>query len=153
MSSGQAAASWQAVRSTHSPIRPSMPVSSAIGMNLVGGIWPSSGLCQRSSASKLLISQRLGVDHRLVGEAELARVHRAVQRQLDLAALLGAGVEAGLVEADVVAAAVLGPIEREIGVADHLLDAVAVARADRDADAGADEQPLLAIEERAPAAR
>ena len=63
---------WQAVRSTHSPIRPSMPVSSAIGMNLAGGIWPSSGLCQRSSASKLLISQRPRVDHRLVGEAEFA---------------------------------------------------------------------------------
>ena len=69
----------------------------------------------------------LGVDHRLVGEAELARVHRAVQRQLDLAALLGAGVQRRLVEADVVAAAVLGPVEREVGVADQLLDAVAVA--------------------------
>ena len=45
-------------------------------------------------------------------------------------------------------AAGLGPVEREIGVADQLLDAVAVARADRDADAGADEQALVAIEER-----
>ena len=53
----------------------------------------------------------------------------------------------GLEEADVVAGAVLGAIEREVGVADHLLDGVAVARADRDADAGADEQPLVAVEE------
>ena len=71
-----------------------------------------------------------------------------MERQLDLPPLLGAGVQSGLVEADVVAVAFLGPVEGEIGVADHLLDAVAVGRPDRGADAGADEQPLVAIVER-----
>ena len=70
-----------------------------------------------------------------------------MQGELDPAPFLGARVQVGLVEADVVAAAFLGPVEREVGIADQLLDAVAVDRADRGADAGADEQPLVAIEE------
>jgi hypothetical protein len=36
---------------THSPIGTMSPVSSATGMNWTGDTWPSSGLCQRSSAS------------------------------------------------------------------------------------------------------
>ena len=41
----------QALRSTHSPIGPIMPVSSAIGMNSIGGIMPRSGCLQRIRAS------------------------------------------------------------------------------------------------------
>src|SRR5437868_3521502 len=53
-----------------------------------------------------------------------------------------------LVEADVVAGPGLRPIEREIGIADQFLDTVAVTRAEGDADRGADEQALFAVEER-----
>ena len=40
-----------AVRSTHSPIAPISPVSSAIGMNCAGATMPYSGWFQRSRAS------------------------------------------------------------------------------------------------------
>jgi len=50
-SSRQALACRHAVRSTHAPIGRIKPVSSAIGMNSVGGTWPRSSFFQRSSAS------------------------------------------------------------------------------------------------------
>ena len=61
MSSGQVAASAQAVVSTHSPSWLIRPVSSAIGMNSAGEIMPRSGCRQRTSASQpvILLSPRL----------------------------------------------------------------------------------------------
>ena len=51
ISDGQAAASIQAVRSTHSPIGWISRASSASGMNLTGETLPNCAFCQRSSAS------------------------------------------------------------------------------------------------------
>src|SRR3546814_6710190 len=64
----------------------------------------------------------LRVDHRLVDEPELIAAQRRAQGELDPAPLFRLGVEGGFVEADVVAALVLGAIEGEIGIADKLLD-------------------------------
>ncbi|MOA05295.1 hypothetical protein D3C78_1248880 [compost metagenome] len=50
----QAMTWWQASPSAHSPSGRISPLSSAMGMNLSGGTWPSTGLCQRISASQPL---------------------------------------------------------------------------------------------------
>ncbi|MCY1546934.1 hypothetical protein D9M68_829600 [compost metagenome] len=49
---GQVAACRQASSSTHWPISFIRPSASAIGMKTLGGIVPTSGWCQRTSASK-----------------------------------------------------------------------------------------------------
>ena len=56
-SSGQRAASAQAVRITHSPMRRIRLLSSAIGMKTAGDMGPCSGLTQRSSASKPTVTR------------------------------------------------------------------------------------------------
>ena len=58
MSSGRGhdAASRQAVRRIHSPSGTIVPLSSASGMKVAGEIRPWLGWCQRTSASKPVIS-------------------------------------------------------------------------------------------------
>ena len=61
MSSGQVAASAQAVRSTHSPSWMISPVSSAIGMNSAGEIRPRIGMVpaqQRLEAGEPVVARR-----------------------------------------------------------------------------------------------
>ena len=83
------------------------------------------------------------VDDGLVGEVHLALLERAAQRHLEHAALLGLGVELGLIGVEDAAADILRPVEREVGGADQHLRGAAVARADGEADRGADMERVL----------
>ena len=86
-------ASRQASRSTHSPIGTISRVSSASGMNLAGLTKPCSSLFQRISASKLTMCFAARIDHRLIVQHELVALERAAQREFELAAFLGMGVQ------------------------------------------------------------
>ena len=81
MSSGQVAASAQAVASTHSPSWLIRPVSSATGMNSAGEIMPRSRMApaqQRLAAGDLVVVE---VDQRLIVELEAAIDDRLAQVQ------------------------------------------------------------------------
>src|SRR5690606_23466203 len=84
-----------------------------------------------------------GVDHGLEMEAKLLVADRLPQRELELAPLLDVGVERRLVAVVQASALVLGPIEREVGVAHQHLDRRTIARPDRRPDAGAHEQLVV----------
>ena len=123
MRSGQRTASRQASRSTHSPIGTIRRVSSASGMNLPGLTKPCSALFQRSSASKLTTCSVLASTTGWKLSVQfVACSMRAAQREFELAALLGIGVERRLVGAVLAAALVLGAVQREVGVAHQRLD-------------------------------
>ena len=83
------------------------------------------------------------VDHRLVVERQLLAPERLAQRDLELTALLGRGVQQRLEAAMLAAARVLGLVEREVRIAHQLLDRGAVLRAEGRPDAGADIERVL----------
>jgi len=83
-----------------------------------------------------------GVDHRLVGQLEPARGQGIAKVLFELAAFLGISVQVRRVEVMSPAAAVLGRIEREIGIADDRLAGHPVVGRDGDADRGADHHPV-----------
>ena len=136
MSSGQVAASAQAVVSTHSPSWLIRPVSSATGMNSAGEIMPRSGWCQRSSASQPVILLSREVDQRLVVHLEPAVGDRLAQIHLQRAARLHARVHLRFEEAIGSASGGLGAVHREIGILQQLIEIGAILRRQRNADAG-----------------
>ena len=85
------------------------------------------------------------IDHRLVVEFELAGRQRLAQVLLHDAAGLHLQVHRGFEEAESAAAVAFRPVQREVRIAQQLVGVEAVAGADRDADAGAD-QDLLAVD-------
>ncbi len=85
----------------------------------------------------------VGIDHRLVVERQLVVLERIAQREFELTAFFGRGVERGFVFAELAAARILGAIEREIGVAHQLFDRTPVARPECAADAGSDIKDML----------
>ena len=86
---------------------------------------------------------RLAGDDRLILKMQLVIGERAPQRDLQHAALLRVDMELRLVRLDRVAAHVLGLEQRQVGRTDQRLGGRAVARADRDAGAGADIKGVL----------
>ena len=121
------------------------PISSARGMNVLGAMRPFCGWCQRIRASKALISLVAEIDDRLVVELELAGGQRPAQIDLHAAPLLHLRIHGRLEEAKGAAAILLGPVQRQVGVAHEHVGVQPIAGADGDADAGADVH-LLAVD-------
>ena len=82
------------------------------------------------------------IDDRLVVELELAGSQRPAQIDLHDAPLLHLRIHFRLEEAESAAAILLCPVESEVGVAHERVGVLAVAGADGDADAGADDHLL-----------
>ena len=79
------------------------------------------------------------VDDGLVVQFEFPRWRGPAQILLHDASGLHLQVHGRLEEAESAAAVAFGPVQREVGVAQEFVGASAVAGADRDADAGADD--------------
>ena len=144
-SPGHFAAVAQACRIAHSPSGTMKPISSASGMNVAGRDQALLGMApadQRLEAADLVARE---IDDRLVVQLELAGRQRLAQVVLHGAARLHLRVHLRLEEAEGAAPVALGAIERQIGVADQLVGAQPVGRADGDADAGADHH-LVAVD-------
>ena len=121
------------------------PISSASGMKVAGrdqSLLRMIPADQGLEAADLVARQ---IDHRLVVELEFAGRQRLAQILLHDAAGLHLQVHRGLEEAESAAAVAFGAVQREVGVAQQLVGGQAVARADRDADAGADHG-LMAVD-------
>ena len=97
---------------------------------------------QRLEAGDVIALQ---VHHRLVIEFEFSGRKALAQILLHDAAGLHLFVHRGLEEAERAAAVALGAVQCEVGIAQQLVGDKAVARADGDADAGADNG-LLAVD-------
>ena len=122
------------------------PVSSASGTNSIGGTRPALGVLpadQRLEADQRAVVE---VDHRLVVHAQLAALDGAVQRVAGAQVVDRAVVLARVEQLGAVAAEVLGPVHRGVGVAQQRLGRVGRAARQRDADAGGHEH--LAFHER-----
>ena len=114
-----------------------------------------AALRMRPAAERLDADHRLAavVDDRLIGDPQLVLLDRGAQVVLDQLALEQIVVHRGVVDAGAVAAFVLGAIERHVGVAHDVGGAADVLVDDRDADAGADDDGLVADASRARRAR
>ena len=114
--------SWvSASSSAHEPIGTMVPVSSAIGMNSAGETMVPSRLLpahQRLEADDVAGGQ---VEDRLVVHAQLATVERAVERGLHGEAVRHPFVHRLVVDGHAVAAGVLGPVHRRVGVTHEVL--------------------------------
>ena len=126
----------QACFSTQRPIGTISPVSSASGMNCIGGSTPSSGWVQRSSASTPVICPRRHIHLGLVVQRELVAIERVAQRGLQRQPLDRLGLGLLGEEAEAVLAVFLGEIHRHVGILGQRLHVGAVRRIHRDADAG-----------------
>ena len=136
MSSGQVAASAQAVRSTHSPS----------WIDQAGLLGDRNELGRRDHAALGMVpaQQRLAaviavvadVDQRLVVQLELAAHDRLAQIEFQRAPRLHARVHLGLEEPIGAAAVGLGAVQRQVGVLQQLVRLGAVVRRHGDADAG-----------------
>ena len=134
---------------TQRPIGRIRRVSSASGMKSHGrhdaahGVVPAQERLDRDDAVGV------EVEHRLVDEVELVLVDRGAQL-LDEDHALERGVDhAVLVDAVLAAAGVLGGVHRDVGVAQQRLGALGVGGGERDADAGAGGDAVLAERDRA----
>ena len=78
----------------------------------------------------------LEIDRRLVEQLELVLVERVAQLGFDRRSLDRRRFHVGAIEADAVAAGVLGVIHRRVGAHDQRLRVLAVFGIERDADAG-----------------
>ncbi len=90
---------------------------------------------QRLEADQALVG---GVDQRLVEQAELLGLDAGAHVLLELEPVLGLVLHVGVEEAAGAAALVLRLVEREIGLLDEVVDALAVDRAEGAADRDAD---------------
>ena len=96
--------------------------------------------------------QRLGADHGAVGQPylrleiqlELVLRMRAAQIEIEAAPRLRLCAQHRQEEAVDAPAVRLGPIEREVGIGDQLVDVAGICRRDRDAGAAADMQHVIA---------
>ena len=113
---GQDAASRQASRRTHSPIAIISPLSSAIGMNVPGGMIPRVGWRQRT---KRLKAHDVPADQglRLIGRTSSPPLNRRLQISLQCPPFAQCLIHFGFEKAHGAAAFGLRPIERGIGVA------------------------------------
>lgn len=115
------------------------PVSSASEMECAGTVRPRSGCCPRTSA-RARHAAAVQLDHRLVEDAQLAALDRAVQGVLRVQSLDRA-VAHDLVEQLVARlAALLGPVHRRVGVANQRLRPRVARRGHGDADAGGEKR-------------
>ena len=124
------------------------PLSSASGMNSIGGIGAALGVVP--AHERLRPGDRTGVelDDRLVRDVELAALEGAAEVGLQLHPGDGRAVELRLVDDVAVAAAGLGRVHRDVGAAQQLVGIAAVGRLDGDADAGPGRDLALAEHER-----
>ena len=97
---------------------------------------PRTGCRQRNSASQPVTSIAAQIDQRLIVQFEGALRQRRAQIRLQFAAKIGLLLHRGIEEAIGPAAGRLRRIHREIGVLQEIEQIGAVARRDRDADAG-----------------
>ena len=112
----QARACRHASRTTHSPMAPIRPHSSASGMKASGGIKPRCGCTQRMSASALRTAPRVRVHLRLVIELELIQRDRLMQVALELHAILDARAHTPFEALNAAASALLRAIHGGVGV-------------------------------------
>ena len=107
-------------------------------MNSTGETMPRVGWCQR--IKRLEAHQALvgGVDQRLIVEPELLEHQRLAQVLLEPKPVLGLVLHVGAEIAAGAAALALGLVEREIGLLDEIVDALAVDRAEGAADRDSD---------------
>ena len=143
-------AAWRtASRRIQPPSSAISPACSAMGMNCAGrdhaplGVLPAD---QRLGADD---RAALGDDDRLVVEDELVGGDRAAQLRLELHPPQQRRVHALLVEAIGAGAVVLGAVERDVGVAQHLVGGRLLAAVDQgDAGGGGDREPAAGELER-----
>ena len=144
----QAAVFSQAVRRIQRLTSGAIALAPSVSMNSAGR--------QDAAFGMPPADQRLGADHRVVGqphlrlEIELEFVFRegAPQFEIEAAARLRLRAQHRQVEAIVAAAVGFRLVERKIGVGDQLVDIGAVVRRDRDAGAAADMQDMVVDLER-----
>ena len=126
----------QASFSTQRPIGTISPVSSASGMNCIGGSTPSSGWVQRNSASTPVICPRRQIHLRLVMQRELIALEGVAQRGFQRQTLDRLDLDLLGEEAEVVLAVFLGEIHRHVGILGQRLHVGAIGGIHGDADAG-----------------
>ena len=102
-------------------------------MKSSGWTMPRSGCCQRISASTPVGLMSPQVERRLVGEQELLVRERFAQVHLEFHAVLDRVLHAGLEHDVAILAVPLGPVHRDVGVAQQLLGRGVLARGDPDA--------------------
>ena len=117
---------------------------------LGGETRPRSGWRQRTSASAQLTDLAGEVDHRLEVEGELVLDQRLAQISLERATLAHLHVHVGIEEAVSVAALGLGPVQRDVGIAEQLVGVDVRIGRHGDADAGADAHLMAVDIERRP---
>ena len=113
------------------------PLCSAIGMKRPGEIEPQLGMAppqQRLERDRRLRAQ---VEGRLIFEIDLVGAERVAQRLSEAQSLVEPRADLAREELMHSAAALLGLIERDIGVLEQLLEVRAVVGIDGDADAHA----------------
>ena len=105
-----------------------------------------AALRMRPAQQRLAGRDALGVqiEQRLVVELEGVRGERVAQVELELAARLRLHVHSGSKKRQARAAVGLGAVERHVGVLEQQVGVAAVARRQRDADAGADHHLVAA---------
>ena len=107
-------------------------------MNSTGETMPRVGWCQRISASKPIRLWSAALIKRLIVEPELLEDQRLAQILLEPEPVLGLVLHVGAEIAAGAAALALGLVEREIGLLDEVVDALAVDRAEGAADRNSD---------------
>ena len=126
----------QASRSTQSPIGTIRPVSSAIGMNLLGGdqaerrVIPADQRLDREDAPGAQVDLRL-IDAGRTRDAGDGVAQFLLQQEF----LVNLGVQLRRIELEIVAADILGAVHRRVGVGEQRSASVAVVGIVRDADA------------------
>ena len=107
-------------------------------------VWTHQPFARRLPAQQGLGAHRTAFQahQRLVVDLQLAALQRPAQPHLDLHALADCGRERAGIEAEAVATARLGLVQRRIGVLDEPRCGVAVVRVQADADARADDHLL-----------
>ena len=143
----------QASVSTQRPSGTIRPVASAMRMKSSGETMPRVGCCQRTSASKPMISPVGQVDGGLVVQGQLVAVQGEAQVGLELEALDQAGEHLRVVGRAAAAAGRLGVVHGQVGVA-HAAASMSVGVGSRagEPDARRDVQLALADQERLVAA-
>ena len=97
-------------------------------MNWSGGISPTSGFCQRISASTPIVDAAFDMNQRLIVQDEFARAQPAPQSAFHQQMLERRDIHLARIEAEGIAACLLGLVHRGIGIAQQGLEIRAVDR-------------------------
>ncbi len=119
-------------------------------MNLSGLILPCTGWSQRSQGLESGDLARVQSHDGLVLDGELVAGDRALEVRLELETVAHGQVHARLEQRPAAAAVLLGPVHRQVGVAQEVGRLARRAPGERDPDARTDEDPVALDGERVP---